>query len=702
MSIDFSLNDAYKTGVQESGFVNDSIDLGYDFVMIYGFHELESRIDGYKSLGYDIQFMTGISWGEYQDYLLGDFDGTVHWDDAQKDKHGNYILHGPLVPYMVPTSSYCNYLIEKLKKVIDLGITRIHLEEPEFWQHGGYSKSFQFEFASYYKKPWKDQETDIQTFYETSKLKAILYAKAIDYISSEIKSYGMSKYQKYIYVYVPTHSLLNYTQWKIMSPEGLLAKINSIDGFIAQVWTGTSREKNSYKGIVKERTFETAFLEYGIMQSLIYQSNQTMWFLNDPIEDNPTYQWSDYKYHYEKTLIASLLHPSIDKYEISPWPLRIFNRKLPITDNPNIRQKFIPKSYDQYLNQVFQVLHHMPLGESNYIQQDFKLGLVLSDAAMYERDMPSHMKSFAEQETTSLGFPAYYGLALPLINLGIPVLGASMERLSDIGYLDQFDCLVLSYDYQKPDSPTIHDHLYRYINNGGLVIFIGNSEDRFQSLDAWWNKKLKDLKPIHHLLDLTKIKTTECQHKKIGLGQFSYFHQSTHEIALETNKHDIYIDFIKKALKKSKISFKPKPFIGLERGNYIIVAGLSESLGGKQYYKKGMFVDMLNTKLPIINEIRSKKDRFKVYYDLEKSENLSFVGISYRYKLIEKNNNNIIYELTGKKNLTTYARYKTHIKPLYLFKSGIEIPFEYDELTKTILFKIRLDSRMEVLTFVYE
>lgn len=52
-----------------------------------------------------------------------------------------------------------------------------------------------------------------------------------------------------------------------MSPESRLLDVDEVDGFIAQVWTGTSGTGNVYEGHYKSRTFETAYLEYGIMQN---------------------------------------------------------------------------------------------------------------------------------------------------------------------------------------------------------------------------------------------------------------------------------------------------------------------------------------------------------------------------------------------------------------------------------------------------
>ena len=80
-----------------------------------------------------------------------------------------------------------------------------------------------------------------------------------------------------------------------------MISIPTVDGYIAQIWTGTSREANVYEGVYKERTFETAYLEYGVMQELVKGTGRRMWFLNDPIEDLPSYTWENYEYNYRRT-----------------------------------------------------------------------------------------------------------------------------------------------------------------------------------------------------------------------------------------------------------------------------------------------------------------------------------------------------------------------------------------------------------------
>ena len=80
---------------------------------------------------------------------------------------------------------------------------------------------------------------------------------------------------------MPTHSLLNYAHWRIVSPESALLGIEDCDGIIAQVWTGTARTPNVYQGVRKERTFEMAFCEYASAAALARHTDLRVWLLSD-------------------------------------------------------------------------------------------------------------------------------------------------------------------------------------------------------------------------------------------------------------------------------------------------------------------------------------------------------------------------------------------------------------------------------------
>ncbi|HEY8997983.1 MAG TPA: hypothetical protein VIM60_08790, partial [Edaphobacter sp.] len=229
-----------------------------DTVMVYGIDEtMPDRIRSWREHGYKVAVMTGVAWGRYADYLRGDFDGKEHWNETQQEKSGKLILHsGREVPYISPTESYGKYLSKGVERALEAGATAIYLEEPEFWARAGWSDAFKSEWQAYYHEPWQAPDSSPDAQYRASKLKYFLYRRALAQVFEFIKQWS-AEHGKQIPCYVATHSLINYAQWAIVSPESSLLEVGA-DGYIAQVWTGTSRQPNVYQGKREERTFETA------------------------------------------------------------------------------------------------------------------------------------------------------------------------------------------------------------------------------------------------------------------------------------------------------------------------------------------------------------------------------------------------------------------------------------------------------------
>ncbi|WP_431216233.1 hypothetical protein ACQ86N_17315 [Puia sp. P3] len=163
-------------------------------------------------------------------------------------------MHGKNMPYVVPVQSFIEYMkTAVVRRVIDAGVTTIFLEEPEFWARAGYSTPFKEEWQKFYGFPWRPQHESAENTYLSSKLKYHLYYNAIQQVSDYAKTYGRSK-GKNIRVYIATHSLVNYSSWKIVSPEASLASLPGIDGYIAQCGPelhgnppiSTASRKNAY------------------------------------------------------------------------------------------------------------------------------------------------------------------------------------------------------------------------------------------------------------------------------------------------------------------------------------------------------------------------------------------------------------------------------------------------------------------------
>ncbi|MCL2120246.1 MAG: hypothetical protein FWH27_17660, partial [Planctomycetaceae bacterium] len=445
-----------RTTYQQHGPLGSDFDLRTDAVMPYGIEERElAALESYKDAGYVLHLMTGISWGNYTHYLDGHFDGIDHWDQGQHDANGpvHPTIHGPRTPYMVPSVSFGRYLETGLKKAVDTGVLAVHLEEPEFWAIAGYSGAFQRAWQIYYGEPWQSPNETCDAQYRASKLKHYLYRRTIAELSESLKEYTLLKHGRELKFYVPTHSLINYTQWNIVSPESALLDLPGVDGLICQTWTGTARTPNIYEGRREERTFEGAFLEYGCMQELARGSGKRIYLLADPIEDSPNYDWDDYRRNYICTLVASLLAPDSHYYEVCPWPGRVFNGRYP-AGSPDA--KTIPDDYATMLLTVFNQLRDMDQSEIDWHGAIDGIGVIVSDSAMFQRAEPFIRDGSVRRsddptrptpgETNCLA--GFYGMTLPLVKHGVAVRPTLLENaLRYPGYFDSYKVLVLSYEF---------------------------------------------------------------------------------------------------------------------------------------------------------------------------------------------------------------------------------------------------------------
>ena len=220
----------FQTGASWSGVA----DLRSDVVLAYGIDPgLPQRIQTWRDHGYRIHVMTGVSWGSYQDYLYGRFDGVNHEDEAQTDRAGNKISHGGDVYYMCPGTNYGKFLCVGVQRALDAGAEAIHLEEPEFWVNGGYSGGFRREWRDFYGEEWQPPHSSVDAQWRSSKLKYYLYRRALQQVFDYVQSYNRRSGRQ-VRCYVPTHSLLNYAHWRIVSPESSLARLDGCDGYIAQ------------------------------------------------------------------------------------------------------------------------------------------------------------------------------------------------------------------------------------------------------------------------------------------------------------------------------------------------------------------------------------------------------------------------------------------------------------------------------------
>lgn len=734
-----------KTGFQEIEPWSSEIDLQTDFVMVYGLNEsLESRMQQYRERGYKVHLMLGCAWGNYKEYLCGRWDGKEHWDECQTDRNGNPILHGVDTPYMVPTRSFIQYLTEHLCTLIDKGITEIYMEEPEFWEAGGYSEAFKKEYLAYYGMDWEPPHTNINAKYRSSRLKAYLYGRLVRHLSRNIKEYGR-KTGKEIHFYVATHSLVNYAQWKIMSPESRLLDVDEVDGFIAQVWTGTSGTGNVYEGHYKSRTFETAYLEYGIMQELVKGTDKEVWFLQDPVEDNPEHGWEEYEDKYKKTLTAALFWPDVDHYEVCPWPNRVFKGRYPrkvglaegmIPTEDMEGAKNIPDTYATFLASMIQTLGDMTKGE-NETEKD-AVGVFLADSCMYQRTYPDHVEHhgqkinlsgmedwmnrliFQKEEERQLllsmekmeyaykeccAFPDWFGLTLPLLKYGLPIQPVYFDHMVRYDeYLRKYRYLILSYEFMKPESEEFHHKLVEWVKQGGTLFYIGKDFDPYNYLQEWWQKFFCDT-PAQHLFaefGMDKEPANGCY--RIGEGNVLVWNEVPALLSVNEAIADKYRNWIREGLKMGGYHWKMCNYLSVRRDPYIVIASMQESDMGSVYTKEGLFVDLYEDKYPVVERVLVEPGQEKLLFDLEKiKEDVRIIATAARIENMVCENGQLSIEAKAIDHIQVNMRIRLPGKPEDLCahtESGknMELQSVWDEKSRTVLLSYRSNNEKVYIT----
>jgi len=687
--------DPVKTTFQSSREWRPTIDNRADAVMIYGTGgnpsdksrkiPFEERVKSWRDKGYITHFMTGIAWGEYQDYFTGKWDGKMHLDEGQVDVKGDTIWHGHMVPYIVPTENYLKYIKEMhVKRVIDAGIDAIFMEEPEFWARAGYSESFKKEWKKYYGFDWRPQHESPENTYLSNKLKYALYLNALNEVFTYAKSYGKTKGMD-VKCYVPTHSLINYSQWMIVSPEASLASLPCVDGYIAQVWTGTSREPNYFNGVAKERVFETAFLEYGAMESMTAPTGRKMFFLTDPIEDWPR-DWADYKKNYQATFTAQLLYPNIADYEVMPWPERIYEGLYKTSPNSDQKEK-IPRHYSTQMQVMINSLNSMPKTASK-VSGSTGISVLLANSLMFQR-FPTHA-GYDDPQLAN-----FYGLALPFLKRGVPIKTVHLENLAVKDALAETKVLLMSYSNMKPLTPEAHQHLADWVKNGGVLIYCGTDLDPFQSVQEWWNTNGKQYqRPSDHLFEKMGLKTGMAKEGKYnyGKGTFYVLRSDPKEFVVKPDNSQKLLDLTKNLYenngKSEKLQFKN--YFTLTRGNYDLIAVLDESVSNQPYQVKGNLIDLYDPALPIVTSKNIQPNEQGLFVNIDHIKNKQqpqvLASASRIYDEVSAGNQ---YSFTAKSpiNTTNISRILLPGKPKSVLVNKTEVFVEenWDTKTKTYL-----------------
>lgn len=557
----------FRTMFQTSSEYLPWTDIKTDVVMLNA--NDPQKIKQWKEKGYRVFVMNGFREGDR--YIKGKVDGIKHGDEIQVHKSGFPFTIGSgktMGYYMVPTKERIQKYLDYYGEAVDAGAEAVCPEEPEYFTDAGYEKSFQKEWQEFYNKPYEMPHSSVDARMKADTLKAEMYLRML----REIFQFAKKK-EKNVSAVLPIHSPLNYTAWKTPFLYSKVIQLPELDGLIGQVWTGTARTNIRVKGKIEERMFENAFCEYSSLWNLVrgtkLQSN--LWFLHDPVEDTPGLPEEDYHKNYENTVIASLMFPEVNHYEVMPWPTRIFGGEgYKISEN--------------YAIEVLTVINALlDIGaEKKWTMEAGTEGI-----ATFLGDTSTLMRG--EPYTTNMD--SYYGLVTPLLLQGIPVQTYYAERAHDKDYLKNAKVILLSYDLFKPPDAKFHEALAQWVKEGGVVLFFGKGSPYDELKNAWW-KKEGFATPGEHLLAVLK------KRKNRGTVLFNFYDTPPARFAESEEGANVLVKIVRDAVEnKLHKKFDEHGYFVMRKGKYIAARALSKPLK-----LTGKFVDLFDYRLPVIME----------------------------------------------------------------------------------------------------
>ena len=697
-----------NTLLQSSRPWDSLVDIRCDIAMVYGgysvrdggFNPHNTAMDGWKERGYKIFWMRGISWG-HPGYYEGRWDGKPHLDEYQITATGDTVAY-----HQVPTQNYINYLKKLLKTIIDDGVDVLFFEEPEFTSRAGYSEAFKRAWQEHYGTPWQPQDASPENYYLSQKLKYWLNYDAINQCFTYAKEYGKSLGRD-IRCMEATHTLINYAQWHVVSPECSLASLPCLDGYVSQTWTGTSREFNYYNGDYRERCFETAYLEFGCMESMTAPTGRRVYFLSDPIEDNIK-DWDDYKNNYEALIAAQLLYPKNNYYQVIPWPQRVYEVKYPVGPDSD-EEDYISRPYSTQIGIMYDMFEKMPLSD-NKVSGSNGISVVMANSIMFQgvaRDVPTkpslqtNVSEFialdrTHEEMTETNDPQisnFFGLVNPFMKRGVPVHFVHMENMQYPDTWKDVKVLLMSYANQKPMEEAQHTYIANWVKDGGILVYASRDNDPFQGVPEWWNTGDNHYdKPVNHLFELLGVpKDAEEGTYECGKGKVCVIRQNPKEMVYYKGGDKTLVEKVKQLYDSTGEPLEFKNSFYLERGPYTIISVIDEYEDATPYIAEGLYVDLFDPKLPVITKKVVNPGKRALLFDLRKIDHKRkpqiIAAASRAYDEVVKGRN-YTFNVKGPYNTTNAMRIYLPSEPkaITVSRGGTPVEFtsEWDAASKTM------------------
>ncbi len=130
--------------------------------------------------------------------------------------------------------------------------------------------------------------------------------------------------------------------------------------------------------------------------------------------------------------------------------------------------------------------------------------------------------------------------------------------------------------------------------------------DPYLKVRDWWNSDGKNYAtPREHLFEQLGVTdaTVTNQFNRVGKGGLMWLHRRPVEFSASAEGATQIVATTKLAAEKAGLKWRESNYLLLQRGPYLIAAGLDESIAGEPHTVHGRFVNLFDSELRVLTDI---------------------------------------------------------------------------------------------------
>jgi hypothetical protein len=217
---------------------------------------------------------------------------------------------------------------------------------------------------------------------------------------------------------------------------------------------------------------------------------------------------------------------------------------------------------------------------------------------------------------------SFFGLALPLLERGIPVQPVQLETAAATGSLAQFKVLIMTYEGMKPMNAAANQAIADWVKTGGVLVFVDADHDPYVAVKSWWNEDAshKGRTPRESLFSvLGRDGVIKLGATRFGKGTLIYDATSPAALSYRRDGATQVRELVRQACAAAGLEYVESNDIVLRRGKYVIGVGLDIPEHGAVHELPGPMIDLFDPQLAIVASVALAPGRRVLLYSLDQA-----------------------------------------------------------------------------------